>query len=168
MATGGLSNRFVQTFLLARCSNFVGVYPVDKVPPHLWKKKPCCGIINLSEAHLPGSHFIAFFIDKQNVLWYFDSYALPPPIHNVHLISFLKKWMKNKKIKYVLSDPIQDFQSLFCGWHTAAFCLFVNVYPKLDPRRFVTFFDPINLRKNENAVMYLIQSLIRKIQYRKN
>ena len=76
--------------------------------------------------------------------------------------------MKNNKIKYVLSEPIQDFQSLFCGWHTAAFCLFVNVYPKSDPRRFVTFFDQVNLGKNEKVVMYLIQSLIRKIQYRRN
>ena len=168
MAAGGLSNRFLQTFLSVQCDNFVGVYPVDKVPPRLWEEKPCCGIINLSEAHLPGSHFVAFFIDKQKVLWYFDSFALPPPIHNVHLILFLKKWMKNKKIKCVLSEPIQDFQSLFCGWHTAAFCLFVNAYPKSDPRRFVTFFDSINLRKNEKIVMYLIQSLIRKKQYQTN
>ena len=169
MAAGGLSNRFLQAFLSVQCGNFVGVFPVDKVPPRLWKKKkPCCGIINLSEAHLPGSHFIAFFIDKQKVLWYFDSYALPPPLYNVHLISFLKKWIKNNKIKYALSEPIQDFQSLFCGWHVAAFCLFVNAYPKLEPRCFVTFFDRINLRKNEKISMYLIQSLIRKIQYQRN
>ena len=73
--------------------NFIGVYSVDTVPKNLWKKC-CCSIINLSEAHETGSHFIAVYINKQNDLWYFDSYALPLPIHNYHLMIFFRKMDK--------------------------------------------------------------------------
>ena len=98
----GLSNHFLENFLLPKCENFIGVYPVDRVPLNLWGR--CCSaIINLSEADHPGSHFIAIYIDRDNVLWYFDSFALLPPIYNSHLFDFLKKWIRCGKMKCVLS-----------------------------------------------------------------
>ena len=158
----GLSNIFLEEFLVRKCHNFIGVFSVDTAPSNLWKKNCCC-IINLSEARHPGTHFIAVYIDKQNVLWYFDSFALPPPIYNFHLMSFLKQWMTSGKIKYVLSHPIQDFDSIFCGWYTAAFCLFVNAFSNYGPQHFHTFFDKVSLRANEKIVCLLIKSLCRQI-----
>ena len=158
----GLSNLFLENFLSTKCDNFIGVYSVDRVPLNLWGKC-CCVIINLSKAHIPEGHFVGIYINKQNVLWYFDSYALSPPIHNSHLMNFLKKWIDCNKIKCVLSRSIQDFESLFCGWYTAAFCLFTNVYPDRSPSRFVTLFDTISLRKNEKIVSHLVKSLCSKI-----
>ena len=166
--TAGLSNVFLEKFLSARCSNFIGVYSVDTVPPDLWRRKQrCCSIINLSKANHPGSHFIAIYIDGGNNLWYFDSYALPPPVLNYHLMVFLKQWIERKKMRYVLSRPIQDFDSLFCGWHTAAFCLFVNAHPKYHPRHFHSLFDTLNLRKNEKIVSYLIKNLCNRLYFAK-
>ncbi len=157
----GLSNHFLENFLLPKCENFIGVYPVDRVPLNLWGR--CCSaIINLSKADHPGSHFIAIYIDRDNVLWYFDSFALLPPIYNSHLFDFLKKWIRCGKIKCVLSRPIQDFDSLFCGWHTAAFCLFVNFYPNCDPPLFHTLFDGNTLRRNERIVSHIVKILSKK------
>ena len=159
----GLTNVFLEKFLLPKCENFIGVYSVDKIPSHLWKKNCCC-IINLSKTGHPGSHFIAIYINKQNELWYFDSYALPPPILNTHLMRFLKKWIDQNKIICVPSQQIQDFDSLFCGWYTAAFCLFVNLN---HPMNFDTLFDKKNLRKNEKIVLHLVKSLCRKLRNKK-
>ena len=160
----GLSNIFLEKFLFPKCNNFIGVYSVDTVPKNLWKKC-CCSIINLSEAHQTGSHFIAIYINKQNDLWYFDSYALPPPIHNYHLMNFLEKWIKCEKIKYPLPlyHPIQDFDSIFCGWYAAAFCLFVNLYSDYSLHHFHTLFDTVTLRKNEKIVKHVVKSLCNKI-----
>ena len=158
----GLSNSFLEKFLSTKCNNFVGVYSVDTVPRNLWGKS-CCGIINLSKADHPGSHFIAIFINERNELWYFDSFALPPPMLNYHLMRFLKKWIERKKIKYALPRPIQDFDSLFCGWYAAAFCLYVSDPSNFRPHHFHSLFDVSSLRMNEKIVSHLIKSLCSRI-----
>lgn len=110
----GLSNIFLEKFLFPKCANFIGVYSVDTIPPNLWKKNCCC-IINLSEAHLPGSHFIAVYIDHRNDLWYMDSFGLPPPAHNYHLMNFLKKWEKKERLKMSSPLPFKILIHYFVG-----------------------------------------------------
>ena len=85
----GLRNLFLDRFLSPLCENFIGTFAVDTLPTNLWNTS-CCAIVNLSVSTHHGSHFIAFFINKQNYLYYFDSYALPVPAYNHHLINFLK------------------------------------------------------------------------------
>ena len=154
----GLSNLFLERFLFPLCKNFIGTFAVDTLPSNLWNTT-CSAIVNLSVSNHPGSHFIAIFINKHNYLYYFDSYALPPPIYNHHLIKFLKKWVTSDKIRHVLERPIQAFDSLFCGWYAAAFCMFVNAYANIEPRHFDTFFNPNDLRENEKRVKHLVKRL---------
>lgn len=152
----GLSNRFLQKFLIKKCEHFLGVFSVDQIPPNLWKKS-CCFIVNLDESTEPGSHFVAVYIDRQNVLWYFDSYALSPLVFSTHLVSFLSPWIKSGKIKMASPFPIQNFDSLFCGWFSAAFCLFVNV--PFHPNHFFSLFDERDLLKNEKIIICMLKNL---------
>ena len=153
-----LSNLFLDRFLSPLCKNFIGTFAVDTLPSNLWNTS-CCAIVNLSVSTHPGSHFIAFFINKQNYLYYFDSYALPIPAYNHHLINFQKKWVNCGRIRHVLDRSIQAFDSLFCGWYAAAFCMFVNAYANAEPRHFCTFFNPSDLRENEKCVKHLVKRL---------
>ena len=81
------------------------------------------------------------------------------PTYNHHLINFLTKWVNCGRIRHVLDRPIQAFDSLFCGWYAAAFCMFVNAYANAKPRYFRTFFNLKNLRENENRVKHLVNRL---------
>ena len=154
----GLSNLFLERFLFPLCKNFIGMFAVDTLPSNLWNT-PCSAIVNLSVSNHPGSHFIAIFINKRNYLYYFDSYALPPPITSHHLIQFLKKWITSDKIRHVLERPIQAFDSLFCRLYAATFCLFVNAYANIEPRHFDIFFEQNDLRENEKRVKHLVKRL---------
>ncbi len=164
----GLRNDVLERFLLQFCHPcFAGVYSVDAVPPHLlnFHRTGKCFIVNLSPSHLSSGHFIAVYI-KEKILWYFDSYALPPPAHNHHLMNLLRRWKKKKNgngLKLVLNVPVQSFNSLFCGWYAGAFCMMVALYTDCDPRYFSIFFSRQNLNLNEKIVQYLIKSMCNKI-----
>ena len=140
----GLRNDVLERFLHQFCHPcFAGVYSVDAVPLYLlnFHRTGKCFIVNLSPSHLSGGHFIAVYI-KEKILWYFDSYALPPPPHNHHLMNLLRRWKKKNGngLKIVLNFPVQSFNSLFCGWYAAAFCMMVALYTDCDPRYFSIFF----------------------------
>ena len=65
-------------------------------------------------------------------------------------------------LKIVLNFPVQSFNSLFCGWYAAAFCMMVALYTDCDPRYFSFFFSRQNLNLNEKIVQYLIKSMCNK------
>ena len=156
----GLTNIFLDQFLSQKCHCFAGVYSVDLCPKKLKGRYNL--VINLSESGTAGSHFVAVHVDKKNLLWYFDSFALPPPLINHHLIEYLTPWLEKGKIVNVLNSPIQDFDSLFCGWYAAAFCLFSS-FMNYDPSHFHLFFDKENLKNNEKIVQHLLEALCNKI-----
>ena len=154
----GLSNLFLDRFLSPLCKNFIGTFAVDTLPSNLWNTS-CCAIVNLSVSTHPGSHFITFFLNKQNYLYYFDSYALPVPTHNHHLINFLKKWVNCGRIRHVLDHSIQAFDSLFCGWFAAAFLHVCQCIRKHGTTPLLCFFYPSDLRENEKRVKHLVKRL---------
>ena len=166
VTNGGLRNDVLGKFLRQFCRrHFAGIFYVDTVPPRLLnipRRRGKCFIINLSLSHWSDGHFVAIYIRKRN-LWYFDSYALPPP---AHLVNLLRRWKKNGKgagIKCVLTYPVQSFNSLFCGWYAAAFCMMVALYSGCDPCHISNFFSRQNLSQNETIVQYLIQLLCYKL-----
>ena len=172
MTNEGLRNDVLEKFLHQLCHpHFAGVYSVDAVPPPLLNFRRGggkCFIVNLSPSHLSSGHFVAVYI-KDKILWYFDSYALPPPAHNRHLMNLLRRWKKKGHgVKIVLTFPVQNFNSLFCGWYTAAFCMMVALYTGCDPQYFSNFFSRQNLNLNEKIVQYLIKSMCNKLTRRRN
>lgn len=161
MANEGLSNRFLHRYLKPKCKKFKGVFAVDRCPKPETLPQTFSLIVNLSEAHLPGSHFVAVYADESDYLWYFDSFAFPPPVYNRHLMLFLAKWIRKNRIIHAVKWRIQSFESLFCGWFAASFCLFVELY--MPPTKIGSFFESKNLIQNEANVRHLVKALCRKI-----
>lgn len=88
-----------------KINHFRGVFSRDNLP-----KKPYaieCGILNLDISSGDGSHWVAFYKNKDKVV-YFDSFGdLPPPIELQHYFSQFK-------IVYNYSN-YQDFNTFNCG-----------------------------------------------------
>ena len=67
---------------------FGGIYPRDRLPSTL-RNKPLGIIVNTHKAHQPGQHWVAFYLDRQGHMTYFDSYGLPPT--HQEFIQFIKR-----------------------------------------------------------------------------
>lgn len=98
---------------LKHIKSFLGVFPSNKIPSVRPTKDPQCFIANLDPSWKPGSHWIAICVRKikeKNVLEYFDSYGLFPPVKLDK-----KRWkvIRNK-------HQFQKLGSAVCG-HYAVF-----------------------------------------------
>ena len=87
--------------------DFKGIFARDS---HHFHKTGCC-IINLDDGVGQGTHWVATFI-KSKVIYYFDSFSLPPPLE------FLD-YAKKLKMKYQYNNdyPIQNILSVRCGYY---------------------------------------------------
>ena len=157
---GGLSNIFLNNYIRPRCKNFIGVFSSDDLPSDPLTL-PCCLIANLSKRNQEGSHFVAMYINKKNQLYYFDSFIFLPPIWNKCLIKFLRPWIEKNSFKVILSQPIQSFRSLFCGWYTCAFCLSVGSN-LMTPQHFVKIFVKNHKSENDKIVTHFIKEIENK------
>ena len=157
----GLSNLFLIDYISPRCKNFIGVFSVNNLPSN-YLVLPCCLIANLSKSNEKGTHFVAIYISSKNQLFYFDSFGFLPPIWNKPLLHFLKPWLKKNQFHTVLSRPIQDLNSLFCGWYCAAFCLVIG-NKLMSIKQFIQIFEKNFLQKNDLIVTNIIKKIEHKI-----
>ena len=100
--------------------NFKGIFSRDS-PDHL--RTGCC-IINLDDGAGKGTHWVATFIKpKSKIIYYFDSFSLPPPLEFVDHARRL-----GMKYQYNSGYPIQNILSVRCGY----FCLYFldNIWRK--------------------------------------
>ena len=89
--------------------HFRGVFMKDVLPRKIRKKE--CGIVNLEDFEDKGSHWICYFKnEKQNI--FFDSYGADPPVE-------VKQYLG--KNVFVSTFQIQAFGTPICG----EFCLHV-------------------------------------------
>ena len=97
---------------------FRGVYLMDTLPSKPNKKE--CGILNLDSSDGPGTHWVAWYKNGNNKI-YFDSYGIQPP---KEIIKYL-----GRGINYN-TDQIQPRGAVFCGH----LCLFVlkDLYDGVD------------------------------------
>ena len=89
--------------------NVRGVYLLDTMPDKPNNKE--CGIVNLDKSGGPGTHWVAWYKNGGNKI-YFDSYGVQPP---KEVIKYL-----GKGINYN-TDQIQPRGEVFCGH----LCLYV-------------------------------------------
>ena len=99
--------------------DFKGIFARDSVD-HIHKTGSC--IINLDDGVGKGTHWVASFI-KSGVIYYFDSFSLPPPLEFVDYVRKL-----GMKYQYNYGHPIQNIYSVRCGY----FCLYFldNIWRK--------------------------------------
>src|SRR6266571_4560668 len=64
--------------ILSNLGCFYGVYPKDLLPKSLFKKRPLAFVINTDNADEPGEHWVALYIDENNIAEYLDSFGFPP------------------------------------------------------------------------------------------
>ena len=102
------------------CSKlFIGVYARDELP-HKFSKIPGCFIANTHERNKPGAHWLAFFIDENKHVEFFDPYGLHPSFYGIetYLNQVSQAWNYNPK-------RIQSQFSISCG-HICLFYLFLR------------------------------------------
>ena len=92
--------------------DFKGIFARDSVD-HIHKTGSC--IINLDDGVGKGTHWVASFI-KSGVIYYFDSFSLPPPIE---FVEYARKL--GMKYQYNYGHPIQNIYSVRCGYYCLYF-----------------------------------------------
>lgn len=85
--------------------HFRGVFTRDRLPRKMRKRE--CAVLNLDDAHGPGTHYVAYVKREDNSARYFDSFGLPPPLE------FLS-YARGCRVTYNVSQ-VQRFDSENCG-----------------------------------------------------
>lgn len=113
-------NTLQLTSCLSKLPIFGGVYSSDCLPSFL-PKLPTIIISNVDNSSEPGSHWVAMYITKNDVSYFFDSYGLYPI--KLEFVTFLQKhsynnWCFNKK-------RLQDIFTDVCGMYVSLFTFFI-------------------------------------------
>ena len=120
-------------YLTQMISNFCGVYSINCLPKlqalscnnavlnqqnqqqhHQLTKLV---IMNLDTDNLPGSHWVAMFINN-GIAEIFDSFGVPPP-------PLLQAWAAQNLLKWIYEPliMIQHPDTVTCGYYALVFCL---------------------------------------------
>ena len=92
-----------------KLKNFRGVFMRDELKFNPLKKE--CGILNLDSSRNDGTHWVAWFKDNDNKI-YFDSFGVQPPLE-------LIKYLKSPILYHTYQ--IQQYNDTNCG----EWCLYV-------------------------------------------
>lgn len=96
---------------------FKGTYPINKIKFFKTKKRPLAFVINLDPDYMPGSHWVAIYIDRKNNALYFDSFGVK------NCPKLIKKFLKKYKVRriYLNKYMLQSITSQTCGAYTILF-----------------------------------------------
>ena len=123
-----------------KIKNFKGIFSRDS-KDHLHKTGSC--IINLDDKIGNGTHWVATDIKGKNV-FYFDSFSMPPPIE---FVSYAKRI--GKQIIFNSGHPIQELQSVRCGYYCLYFLNEIRKKSFYDVLKVFSLNDPM---KNERFI----------------
>lgn len=145
-----LDNIFIEN-VMRSINGFSGVYSSNNAP----LLSNCESmIINFDNVKEPGSHFVALYLDCNNICYYFDSLnflIIPKNIENV-----LKKYTK----VYDVSRNIQSYSSSYCGF----FCmLFIVTMINGNWNNVVNKFNRYQRIKNDELCIKLLCKNLKKL-----
>ena len=132
---------------------FRGVFPRDKLPEYV-NGDASAYIINTDHSRGSGEHWVAVWFDGQGRAEYFDSFGLPPSIHN-SVLNFIKR----NSVHYSYNQRL--FQSLLssaCGLYVLYFVLMKSRGARLS--RLQQVFDTFRLRANDERVRVLVKNML--------
>lgn len=113
-------------------NSFLGVFSIDMLPDI--KSLPASGVINTDPSYLPGSHWIAFYIDHHNVCNFFDSYGNHPKQYRLDL--YFKKCTKLNYNNFKLQSVNSEVCGHYCIYFIIAMsrgydlCSIIDVFSK--------------------------------------
>ena len=119
---------------------FNGVFSRNNLP---LKIEDGAYIINLHEYTDVGTHWIALFCNKNEVV-YFDSFGVE------HVPKEIKKFINNKNIIAKIFR-IQANDSVMCGYFCIGFIDFMLADKKLTD--YTNLFSPYDFKKNDNIIL---------------
>ena len=119
---------------------FNGVYSRNNLPK---KIKDGAYVINLDEYADVGTHWIALFCNRSEIV-YFDSFGVE------HVPEEIKEFIGNKNIKANIFW-VQANDSVMCGYFCIGFIDFMLAGKKLTD--FTNLFSPHDLKKNDNIIL---------------
>lgn len=96
-------------------TKFYGVFPSDKLP-RFWIEQPTTIIANTDPSNLPGTHWVAIYVNKKKEGIFFNSYGTPP-----HLEIFEKRMRENCKSFKWNTKTMQSPFSNVCGQYCIMF-----------------------------------------------
>ena len=118
---------------------FNGVYLRDNLP----RIKDGAYVINLDEYSDIGTHWIALYVQNNDVI-YFDSFGVE------HIPKEIKTFIGNKNIKTNIFR-IQAYDSIMCGYFCIGFIDFMLAGKTLTD--FTNIFSPSNFKKNDDIIL---------------
>jgi hypothetical protein len=105
---------------LKNVKSFLGAYPADMLPHYI--TQPSTVIVNTDAHTQSGTHWLAIRLEpKSYTAFYFDSYGLPPSIHNIQ--AFLRR---NCTILNYNKALLQGPVSTVCGKYCCLFALYMD------------------------------------------
>ena len=119
---------------------FNSVYSRNNLPN---KIKDGAYVINLDEHKDTGTHWIALFCNRNEIV-YFDSFGVE------HVPEEIKEFIGNKNIKANIFR-VQANNSVMCGYFCIGFIDFMLAGKKLTD--FTSLFSPNDFKKNDNIIL---------------
>lgn len=99
-------------------SYFQGVHAVDLLET-LEPRYPCALVVNTDQSHLPGTHWVAIFMNTSHEGEYFDSYGLPPSMH-----PDIARFLEYRSVSYQYNrHSLQGLWSTVCGQYVLFYLL---------------------------------------------
>ena len=119
---------------------FNGVYSRNNLTK---KIKDEAYLINLDECAEVGTHWIALFCNRSEIV-YFDSFGVE------HVPEEIKEFIENKNIKANIFR-VQANDSIMCGYFCIGFIDFMLAGKKLTD--YTNLFSPYDFKKNDNIIL---------------
>jgi hypothetical protein len=90
-----------------------GVYSPDTLPSKI-DSYPSAYVCNTDPSHLPGEHWVVFWMDSPQKAEFFDSLGKPPEYYDERFKTFL---MLNSENTVYSNKPLQKKSAETCGYH---------------------------------------------------
>ena len=109
----GLTNfDIIQLVKHLNIPNFKGVFMRDELPEQPEEKE--CGIVNFDKSSEPGSHWVAYYKDGNERI-YFDSFGCVAPIEIQKYLKTTKEFLDSEPVIQRNTDIVQMFNTEVCG-----------------------------------------------------
>ena len=129
-------------------SKFNGVYSRDNLPH---KIKDGAYIINLDEYSDIGTHWVALYVNNNNVT-YFDSFGVE------HVPKEIKKFVNGSLSITTNIFRIQEYDSVICGYFCIGFIDYMFKGKTLT--EYTNLFSPNDFKKNDSIILnYFMNNL---------
>ena len=133
-------DKFLNTEVYQNEPRFNVVYSRNNLPE---KIKDGAYIINLDECADVGTHWIAFFCNRSEIV-YFDGFRVE------HVSEEIKNFIENKSIKANIFG-VQANNSIMCGYYCIGFIYFMLQGKKLTD--FTSLFSPCDFENNDDIIL---------------